>query len=643
MVNNPDRKLEYMAMNNLRKILLGTALLLSLLKAYAQLPYKFVDGRKGNYCTACEKLIAEKPKEVGFGIQINTNGDIYFMMNNTQWFYKIFRGDSYGVTVDLVSKDRYTCSNSDLRNGAIVLPMGTMLFPVYKPELVKGINSMSEGNVFIKIGNVPKSLMNKQLEGNLVIMNGNNICFYTNFVNIDRSEWQLLPMGLFTDTLLQVTKINTNRQDDFFTYTKRLQLEVPFEKSSAGFSGNYLRTLYDSVELTKYSIRKIELRAYSSIEGPEKLNKELMKQRADTIIRALKNYQSALGQIKLITAENWMDFFKDIRQTKFSGLQDLSKSEIKQKLTDNVLLNELEPLLAKHRKGVLTIYLEAKSSAALITNTSILSDFNNAVTAKDISKARAIQRELVDRIRDNQLPLEYMNRLEVPQSKEFSALLNDREVYKYLLRASSEYEALDNFLVLKQLDPENGRINYNICALRFFMWQFGADTLAPKVLPAEIDALSKQGINAVLVKRMLINYHILKCEDNMRTFDYDGKDKSLDLIRTIYRNIVLNDEDIYSLAKYFAHYAHFDWSEEIIAPRIDKIDVSEDLVFYYVNLSFFSSASYDSEEFRKAALNAINLNNKRFCNFFLPNDKGGASMQLLGYGVMKKMYCEACK
>ncbi|MEO5890402.1 MAG: hypothetical protein ABIQ31_09125 [Ferruginibacter sp.] len=632
-----------MAMNNLRKILLGTALLLSLLKAYAQLPYKFVDGRKGNYCTACEKLIAEKPKEVGFGIQINTNGDIYFMMNNTQWFYKIFRGDSYGVTVDLVSKDRYTCSNSDLRNGAIVLPMGTMLFPVYKPELVKGINSMSEGNVFIKIGNVPKSLMNKQLEGNLVIMNGNNICFYTNFVNIDRSEWQLLPMGLFTDTLLQVTKINTNRQDDFFTYTKRLQLEVPFEKSSAGFSGNYLRTLYDSVELTKYSIRKIELRAYSSIEGPEKLNKELMKQRADTIIRALKNYQSALGQIKLITAENWMDFFKDIRQTKFSGLQDLSKSEIKQKLTDNVLLNELEPLLAKHRKGVLTIYLEAKSSAALITNTSILSDFNNAVTAKDISKARAIQRELVDRIRDNQLPLEYMNRLEVPQSKEFSALLNDREVYKYLLRASSEYEALDNFLVLKQLDPENGRINYNICALRFFMWQFGADTLAPKVLPAEIDALSKQGINAVLVKRMLINYHILKCEDNMRTFDYDGKDKSLDLIRTIYRNIVLNDEDIYSLAKYFAHYAHFDWSEEIIAPRIDKIDVSEDLVFYYVNLSFFSSASYDSEEFRKAALNAINLNNKRFCNFFLPNDKGGASMQLLGYGVMKKMYCEACK
>ena len=58
---------------------------------------------------------------------------------------------------------------------------------------------------------------------------------------------------------------------------------------------------------------------------------------------------------------------------------------------------------------------------------------------------------------------------------------------------------------------------------------------------------------------------------------------------------------------------------------------------------FFNPGTYNNENFNKAMLNAINLNNKRFCNFFLPNDMGGASMQLLEYDEIKKMYCNDCK
>ena len=212
-----------------------------------------------------------------------------------------------------------------------------------------------------------------------------------------------------------------------------------------------------------------------------------------------------------------------------------------------------------------------------------------------------------------------------------------------MLKATTEYKALDNFLLLKQLDPENGRINYNICALRFFMWQYGADSLASKLLMKEINTLLNKGINMMLVKRMLINYHILKCEDQMRIYNYVGKDSSLNVIRNIYNGIRLNDEDIYSLARYYSFYAHQDWAEEIITPRIDKVDVSEDLIFYYINLLFFHPSSYGSEDFYKASLNGITLNRKRFCDFFLPNNKGGASMQLLDYEVIKTSYCEQCK
>lgn len=625
----------------MKTILLAVSLLLSI-TSFAQLPYKLIDARQHKYCSACQATIAQMPREVLFGIHINSNGDIYFSMTDVNWFHKIFKNNSYGVTVDLVSKDRYLC-NRENKESSNSLPKGVMIQPVYRPELLKEMDEQTRGSVFVKVGKLPAALKGKQIEGNLVIVNGNYICYYSNFLNIDRSVWQLLPMGLFTDSLMQGGSSDSSRQTAFVTYSKKLQLEIPFEKASASFNSMYLKHFFDSAELAKYRIQKTEVRAYSSVEGPQALNTSLMNRRADTIVQALKKYQPYLPTLKKYTAENWLQFFKDIEDTEFSDLQDLSKTAIKQKLTDKATLVKLEPLLSKQRKAVVTLYLDYKTSEALVNNEALLPDFNNSILNKDIAKARIIQKEVVERIMDNRLPLEYLDRLEVPQSKEFSSLLNDREVYKYLLKATSEYEALDNFLALKKLDPANGRICYNICALQFFMWQYGGDTLIQHTLLKDIGALHKMGINQTLVKRMQINYHILKCEENMRVFNYAGKDNSLQIIHDSYEGLRLDDADIYSLAKYYANYGNYGWAEEIIEPRIDKLDVSEDLVFYFINLQFFHSSNYETENFRNAVLNAVNLNNARFCNFFLPTHSGGAGMQLLEYDELKSMYCESCK
>lgn len=606
------------------------------------MPYKLADGRENKYCEACLQVINNMPKEVQFGIQINTDGEVYFSMSDRKWFDKIFKNKSYGISVDLVAKERYTCNNSNENDAG--LPRGTMLPPVYREDMIETMDDINAPGVFVKVGKLPAKLANKQVEGNLVILNGNYVCYYTNFMNIDRAVWQLLPMGLFTDSLLNSnSNDDTKLSKDFFTYSKQIQLDIPFEKGSASFSSVYLKGIYDSMELTKYNIRKTDIRVYSSIEGPLKTNNELMKRRADTIIKVLRKYEPTLNRIKILSAENWLEFYRDIEQTENNDLKDYGKQDIKQKLTDVTLLKSIEPLLAKHRKAIVTIYLESKSKASSITNNAVISDFNSAVSNKNIVVAKEIQKELVERIIDNKIPLAYINQIGVPQSKEFSSLLNDKEVYKFLLRATNEYEALDNFLALKKLDPENGRINYNICALRFFIWQYGNDTTTRKLLLKEINELNKQGINNNLVKRMLINYHILTCDERMQKLDYAGKDKALNVIRSIYKEVDLNDEDIYSIAKYYANYAHNDWSMEIILPRIDKLDVSEDLIFYYVNLLFFITGNFNTDEFEKATLNAITINKKRFCDFFLPNDKGGASMQLLENNEIKTLYCESCK
>ncbi|HEX6181236.1 MAG TPA: hypothetical protein VFZ47_08295, partial [Chitinophagaceae bacterium] len=165
---------------------------------YCQIKPNFIDGRQHNYCKSCITVLDEMPKEVLFGLHLNDDGSIYFSMNDRQWFEKIFNHDSYGVAVDIISKDRYNCSkNIDNQPG---IPKGHILPGVYKNDLIRNSKDLMPGSIYTKIGNIPPSLMGKELEGNLVILNGAYICYYTNFVDIDRSAWHLLPMGLFVDS-----------------------------------------------------------------------------------------------------------------------------------------------------------------------------------------------------------------------------------------------------------------------------------------------------------------------------------------------------------------------------------------------------------------------------------------------------------
>jgi CRISPR/Cas system-associated exonuclease Cas4 (RecB family) len=561
-----------MPVQRVQTLLLVTFISLLGKVSYCQTKSKFIDGREHNYCTSCKSLLDEMPKEVLFGLQINNDGEVFFSMSDKKWFEKIFKNNSYGVTIDIVSKERYLCTKVSTERFGI--PKGHILPGVYKNELLNNSDELTQGSIFTKIGTVPASLIGKELEGNLVILNGPYICYYTNFVDIDRSVWNLLPMGLFVDSLLNESNSNNSYEKDYFTYSNRIQLEIPFFKGSSNFDPNFLNKYYDSIQLSSSIIKNIEIRAYSSIEGSEATNRTLMTKRAESVVQALKKYQQKISISNIVTAENWLDFFRDIKNTEFSSLENLSKLEVKKQLSKPEISLKIERILSKHRKVITTLYLESKTPFSLETDTSISIEFRNSIDTKNISKAQIIQKEIANRIANNQLPLAYIDKFEIPKSKEYSPLLNDREVYKYLLKATDEYQAFNNFIEIRKIDPNNGKLNYNICVLRFFMWQFGNDTISRSLLLNEINSLAKQGIHTTLIKRMKINYYILKSEDQLRNFQYEAKDSSLEEIRNLYKNTPASDEDIHSLAKYYSFYSHKDWAEEIITPRINDVNVA---------------------------------------------------------------------
>ncbi|MBX9784752.1 MAG: hypothetical protein K2X48_15795 [Chitinophagaceae bacterium] len=558
-----------------KSVLVLTAFLFLYSISFSQNPYNLQDGRNGLYCRACEEILNKKPKEVLFGVNINSNGDVYFIMDNREWFDELFSKVN-GITVDVVPKSVYNCDKEFVKPAGVF--KGFVLPPLFKQNFKANMQAMGSNTVSLKVGKAPPHLLGQELEGSLVLLNGNFVCLYRNFINIPRSNWEMLPMGLYTDTLLNtITSSFSEDRKDFFTYTGKLQAEVLFPKGKTSFNEADIKRLYDSLRLKGYIVKKMEVRAYSSVEGSYKVNQVLMQNRAKAMINAMKQYHATIERTKIIASENWLEFLNDIKTTKYAWLHDVSKLEIKQKLTDTSVAKELEPILARHRKAIVTVYVESKSAFISYEKKQLESAFNSFVKNKQIDSARIVLKEMAERIADSQLPENYLNELEVPEEALYVPLLNDRAMYQYLLLQTSEYQALELLKRLRNLDPENGKIQYNICALTLFALNTGDTTVNASELVADITKLPRLGIDPSLTNRMLVNYNILLASYYLGRGEYQLKDQCVFFIRDVYLNLRLTDEDVYSLAKFFAYHSQFSWAEAIVEERTDKLDVNENL------------------------------------------------------------------
>jgi hypothetical protein len=543
-----------------------------------------------------------------------------------------------GITVDLISRSRYSCNKApvlgDITNGFVVKP-------VYRDELIRRADTMM-GRIQIPIGKVPAHLRNEILEGNLVIINRSDVCKYSQTINIERDVLDLLPMGLYTDTLLQQDFTNNTDTATVTLYTMKKSITIPFKKGTAAFQPEDLRQLRDSLGAGNYNMRHMELRAYSSVEGSEEANRLLMQKRAIAVQNAIAAIMPGEYSTSIIPAENWIEFIHDVipRMPQFTGM---SKKAVKQQLQDKVILTQLEPTLAAHRKVVITAWLDNSTRVGSLVNEALLPALNKSVKERNMVDSRRILKEIAVRIAENRLPGDYINKLEVPNSIDYQDLLSDQAVYRYYLGQTFEKEALETLYALRKTKPEDPFLNYNICVLELVALKYyAAINISSSALEAAIRKLTRQGIHPFLVDRMLINYYIVQCEQYMRKENYAAKDSAVEYISEIFKTQILNDQALYSLAQFFTAYGRADLAMEIIRPRVNQLDAGENIIFYFINLSFFNSESYDSEDFTNALLNAVNLNRARFCQFFQSPDRGGASIQLLESEILRKYNCDNC-
>ncbi len=600
---------------------------------------RFPAEQKDVACKSCLATFARKPKEVQFSIQRDKANLLYFEISDRQWFDELFIGTGDGIAIDVVSRTRYGCDLMPPKEGQI---RGDLLAPVYTRKLRTALQPYGKDRFRVPVGKIPEHLIKEEVEFNILFLSNHTLCRYQTVFNLEAYQWDLLDMGMYLDIPTYTSQSPTGAGVvTGFLKSKILTFSVPFEKNKATYSSEDLQPLYDSLRLTDYTIQKISIKAYSSVEGNRARNTALQEQRASSMVKALQSFQLPTFETNVSTAENWVEFLNDIRGTRYDSLRMLSKADLNSKLTGK-LADALEIYLKNHRKAIISLELEKKDKYNSVAPENLIHRFNSAVEANDLPQATILHRAVIEKVKLNQVSPEILTTMNIPQQKRFVPLLNENAGLGYLLDQGNMLIAYKEMLALNQLDPDHPQLAYNLAALKLQLWHYKVIPIVAEELQEQISGLRHYAIPPTLVKRMLINFHIVQSAELMSNRDFVNKDTSVDYIYDNYSDLALSDTDYLSLSQFLSYYDNIEQSIAVLKDKVTRIDIDEDLLFFYLNLTLVDSKLSRATEYRSIMLNAINLNKERFCRLFNSFRGGGMTFQLLEDHFLRDTYCENC-
>lgn len=598
----------------------------------------FSNPNKESICSSCLTTLNHKPKEIQYSIE-RDGKDLFFVVNDKKWFETLFQNSFDGIAIDVVEKERYDCVLYKIIEKQI---KGTLLKPMYKQGLFQGLKPFETDMYRVKVGQIPNDLINAELEYNILFLSKKVLCRYQIISKVQTYPWDLLDMGMFLDSLTYSNrKIEPKSKEVFLVNNKTIVFKIPFEKNKSSYSQQDIQPIYDSLRLTDYHIKSINIKAYASVEGSLERNLTLQNERANSISKAIQAFQKPTIVTTISSAENWVEFYNDIKLTSHKNMESLSKEDIKAKLVGS-LSKELEPMLQSHRKAILKLELEKKDAFTQFSGDELVKKFQLALNDETLDEAHKIQNSIFKKVSFLEISPDYLNKMQIPKQLKYADLIKNNASFRYLLDERNSMMVYHEFLDLEKLVPKDVSVKYNITALKIKLWQYKALEIDEVALKNQILNLKKLGISSGLVDRMMVNFHIIKAQILMEKKDYKNKDASITFIRNHYKNFHLSDFDYLSLAQFLGFYANLDMAIELLDKKSRSIDIDEDLLFYYLSLTLNNETLTQNSDYRIVLFNALNINQKRYCQMFNAKDNGGVTFQLLEDAYLRDVYCDHC-
>lgn len=609
--------------------------------AELKLPYSEKDfGLKDFDGRICKKVLPYKHlSSLQKGLYVE-DGIIYFETSQFKSFKKMMKNPTDGIAVDIVQKDQYSCEGLNIVDHNTAWK-GIMVKPLWGPKMIS--KNMVEDlkakkyNLKVEVGPLPKGLAG-DFEFNLLVIQDKHICanIMPNYIE-DVAQQNSNKPNFLADTVSFGESITYKP----VTEQTELVFRIPFRRNKFNYMEADIQPIIKSLNEPVFIIDKINISAFSSIEGDYNSNKKLQYKRAKSIEKVLKSFISTHKNIqnaKVSTDSNWEMFKQDVVGTEYEFLAKKTLLDVQNYIRDNELDAELEPILMKHRyaeiKLEVTYDLDGEKEQAYVLNR-----FNKAVEAADRIKALAIQKHLFKKVVSGAYDRTVVDGQNIPETTFFAGLLmNKYWLQNFVNEQGFEDDLCDKVHRLYMMDASNPYLFFNdvFCELSH------AD-LADEVVVNDLRKKMEQLYQTNLPEQTIDNLNLVYLFGIIEAVDTLPQTPelavlSMNKIKELVDVDEMNIDNALKLSYLFIEHNDYNYSAQLLEPFLEDEKVDENLLFVYISLATHSNTRMGSKTFELAIEKALEHHSDRLLTLF---NTQRISMQVFDNPKVKKMLSKA--
>lgn len=628
------------AVDEKKKMIIATQL-------YATEPFKLPEGvkpSKNDYniepynrtkCTQFESKFGYLPKLMSDNIFFK-NGEIYFYFHDLELFEGLMDENGDGIALDIVSRNQFACGEGN-KYYPSQIHRGIMLEPFSK-SYIFGKNELKESKELeISLGPIPEFVDTNNVEFNLLIIQDNCLCQTVIYNSLGGENLQSLDLNYVFDTL------SVSKAAD--SIMNQLSFTIPFERNKASYSSEDIKPFLDSISLNRYDLKKIEVIAYSSIEGDVKGNKIIQQKRAQSILKAIKKYKLQDVPTEITTQENWEGFYESIKGSPYEvDLKQFTKEQLRAIINSDSLDYNLEPYLEGQRKAKVILTVEKIFMDEALFNV-LPKRYSEALKNKNFSKAKVYQSVMLNNIDNGKVEPKDIIETKIPHFKESASLVNNQIAFRWFQSEAANRDSLNKYLgrdieTMLRIDPDNSYLIYNKLVSRLLLWSQKYSREDPKYLLRDIRQIyASSSIEKWQINRLILNYNIIAADYYYDNKMFREREKALEEVKDILLSSKLDRNQTFRIANYFMFQLRIDWAIEIMKPFAEMENIDEEFLFTFLTVAIYNKEKVPQAEYEQFMKRAKEMNKERFCKLFgFPN----MSFQLLKDIPVKELYCKTC-
>jgi len=562
---------------------------------------------------ACRKCAVKGIEDLQKSIVLKGN-DIYFVHPNLKQLKKIIGRKKDGIAVDIVQHSQYLC-NSQNDIDLNYPNRGVMLKYMKYKKLVKKneITDKKDKGVYTYLGTVSNNV-NTPYDINLILIKNKFVCRTLVKTNIHPISTNYSgKTSLIPDLTGIQTSINYIPEPE----KTRLEFNIPFELNKSDYQPEDIEPFIAALKEPRFIIDSLNIVASTSFEGSDQSNEALQKRRSESIINAMKKMQVENISYNIHLEDGYELLISDLKNSKeFVELANLSRNDLKAKLSNTKMLKNLEPILKNHRRANIvmnaTYDISEKYEQGFVVN-----KFNKTLAKGDLPMAFAIQKYIIKRVEDGVYKKDLIDSMVIPFKASMLPFLTNKYYMLSMFGGLSE-DNMKTVINMAKFDNKNQIAEFNALCCAVLDMEISSNA---QVIPMQVKI--DKFYNTPIGKNYQTKVDALNMTFQYKVLDYingsDIPDEALmDIIYNKIKEIALptitNWQKAYEVASTFIDYADYEFARQTMDPFINDPKVSEDYIFTYMNLYSIDERTYTSKKFETACKLASQKNRTRFCN-----------------------------